>query len=100
MPRQAVRTYLEMLDAADLSGAPAPSSDAIVERVTGCPPELWRRLYTEVGREYHWVDRLGWTDEEITRYLADSALELWILRVKGEVAGYFELRQDGDGAVE
>jgi GNAT superfamily N-acetyltransferase len=100
MPRQAVRTYLEMHDAADLSGAPSPSADAVIERVEQCPPALWRHLYTEVGREYHWVDRLAWTDDEITAYLDDPALELWILRVNAETAGYFELRRHDDGAVQ
>lgn len=98
--RQAVRTYLEMTDAADLAAAPAPTPDAAIERMAQCPPALWRHLYTEVGREYHWVDRLVWTDQEIVDYLADPALELWILRVKGETAGYFELRRHEDGAIE
>lgn len=84
----------------DLAGAPSPSPDAIIERAEQCPPALWRLLYTEVGREYHWVDRLPWTDDDITRYLADPALELWVLRVEGEPAGYFELRHHDDGAVE
>lgn len=100
MARQAVRTYLEMHDAAELQGAPAPSTEAVIERMEPCPPALWRHLYSEVGREYHWVDRLAWTDEEIVEYLADPALELWILRVKGETAGYFELRRHDDGAIE
>jgi len=100
MTRQAVRTYLEMADPADLDAAGAPSPEVIVDRVEACPPSLWRRLYSEVGREYHWVDRLAWTDEEITSYLADPALELWVLRVAGETAGYFELRRHDDGAVE
>lgn len=98
--RQAVRTYLEMHDASALQGVPVPSADAVIERMERCPPALWRHLYTEVGREYHWVDRLAWTDEEIATYLADPALELWILRVKEEPAGYFELRRHDDGAVE
>jgi len=97
---QAVRTYLEMLDPADLDGAPAPGPDAAVERVDDAPPTLWRFLYTEVGRQYHWVDRLGWTDDEIAAYLSDPALELWLLRAGGETAGYFELRKHPDGAVE
>ncbi len=100
MPRQAVRTYLEMHAPSDLAGAPSPSPDAVIERVEQCPPALWRLLYTEVGREYRWVDRLPWTDDDITRYLADPALELWVLRVKGEPAGYFEVRRHDDGAVE
>ena len=89
-----------MTDPAALQAAPAPSLDALVERVEGCPPALWRHLYTEVGREYLWTDRLAWTDEDIERYLADPALELWILRVSGETAGYFELRKDAGGDVE
>jgi ribosomal protein S18 acetylase RimI-like enzyme len=89
-----------MTDPADLEAAGAPAPGVIVERIEACPPALWRRLYTEVGRDYHWVDRLAWTDEEITRYLADPALELWVLQEAGETAGYFELRRDDNGAVE
>ncbi len=100
MPTQAVRTYLEMHDPADLEGALAPAGDIRIDREAAAPPALWRHLYTEVGREYHWVDRLPWTDEDITRYLSDPALELWVLRVTGETAGYFELRRHDDGALE
>ena len=99
-PRQAVRTYLEMCDRSALSAAGPPAAGVTVEREAQCVPSLWRHLYTEVGREYHWVDRLPWTDEDIRTYLADPALELWILREQGEPAGYFELRTHDDGAVE
>jgi GNAT superfamily N-acetyltransferase len=97
---RAVRTYLEMTDPSALDGASAPEPGAAVERVENAPPSLWRSLYSEVGREYHWVDRLAWTDDEIRTYLGDPALELWVLRVGGETAGYFELRQYPDAAVE
>lgn len=96
----AVRTYLEMTDPSALEGAPAPDAGSVVERVEQAAPGEWRYLYTEVGRQYHWVDRLGWTDEEIKAYLADPALELWVLRAGGEPAGYFELRRHPDEAVE
>ncbi len=86
MARQAVRTYLEMIDPTALQPAAAPSADTVIEREERCAPAVWRLLYTEVGREYHWVDRLAWTDEAITRYLADPALELWVLRVQGEIS--------------
>jgi len=97
---RAVRTYLEMTDPGLLDGAERPSAEAVVTREGQAAPSLWRFLYTEVGREYHWVDRLTWTDEQIEAYLADPALELWVIRVAGEPAGYFELRQEADGAVE
>jgi GNAT superfamily N-acetyltransferase len=97
---QAVRTYLEMTDPSQLTGESAPPAGATLVREAACPPALWRRLYAEVGRDYHWVDRLAWTDEEIRRYLNDPAVELWILREGTEVAGYFELRRDSEGGVE
>jgi len=100
MPRHAVRTYLEMTDRSLLSDADAPSADVTLAREDACPPDVWRRLYADVGREYHWVDRLAWTDDEVAHYLGDPALELWILRERGEPAGYFELRQHTDGGVE
>jgi ribosomal protein S18 acetylase RimI-like enzyme len=100
MTPQAVRTYLEMRDRSALSPSDAPPADARIERMADCPPALWRRLYTEVGRDYHWVDRLPWTDDDIRSYLADPALDLWILYEADDVAGYFELRRHDDGAVE
>ncbi|HMC76238.1 MAG TPA: GNAT family N-acetyltransferase [Vicinamibacterales bacterium] len=100
MNRQAVRTYLEMTDRSALDGDPVPPAGAVLARETACAPTVWRGLYTGVGREYHWVDRLEWTDEHIAAYLADPALELWVLRLDRELAGYFELRRHDDGAVE
>ncbi len=97
---QAVRTYLEMTDRSQLTGEPVAPSGVTLVRERSYPAALWRRLYTDVGREYHWVDRLGWTDAEIRRYLDDPAVELWILRDGTEVAGYFELRRDAEGGVE
>jgi GNAT superfamily N-acetyltransferase len=89
-----------MTDPDELSPADPPSVNVVVERIEQCPPALWRTLYTEVGRQYHWVDRLGWNDEDIIRYLSDPALELWVLKEADVVAGYFELRKHDDGAME
>ena len=97
---RAVRTYLEMTSPDDLDAAAAPTPDAAVERIENCRPAFWRQLYSEVGGQYHWVDRLGWSDQEIAAYLGDPALELWVLRAGGETAGYVELRAEPDGAIE
>ncbi len=87
------RTYLEQTNLDELRPAAPPGEDVIVLQVEDCTPSLWRRLYGEVGAAYHWVDRLGWTDEDIQAYLSDPAVSLWVLTVSGEVAGYFELRK-------
>jgi len=89
-----------MTDPSALEGSEAPGPGVSVGRVEDPPPDLWRFLYTEVGRDYHWIDRLSWTDDEIRAYLADSGLELWLLKEGEETAGYFELRTHADEAVE
>ena len=68
-----------------------------LERVGDCPPAFWRFLYTEVGRKYHWFDRLPWTDEQIRQYLDDEAVTLYVMWVEGAPAGYFELRMTAIG---
>jgi ribosomal protein S18 acetylase RimI-like enzyme len=96
----ATRTYLEMLSPRDLRGAESPFDGIRIERVIARAPSFWRYLYTEVGRAYHWVDRLPWTDDEILRYLTDPAIQLWVMTSGGAPAGYFELRTVDDGSVE
>jgi GNAT superfamily N-acetyltransferase len=96
----ATRTYLQMLNRSELRPSRGADDGVRVERVGAFTPAFWRYLYTEVGREYHWVDRLGWSDDEIRAYLADPAISLWLLTVDGAPAGYFELRRDADNGVE
>ena len=100
MSRTATRTYLEMRSPSDLRRAGPPCDRVRIERVEPVPPAFWRYLYAEVGREYHWVDRLVWTDDDILRYFGDPALELWVMAVGVVPAGYFEVRNVDDGSVE
>ena len=96
----AVRTYVEMRAPSELRPADVPDLPVRIERVTDCPPAFWRFLYTEVGGQYHWVDRLPWTDDEIRAYLDDPAVSLYLMSVSGAPAGYFELRRDADDSME
>jgi GNAT superfamily N-acetyltransferase len=98
--RRAVRTYLEMRDASALQPAAVPALLPRIEQVHDCPSSFWRYLYREVGWRYHWVDRLGWSDDEIQRYLKDPSISLWVMWVSGAAAGYFELRRDSEKAIE
>lgn len=100
VPLISTRTYLEMRAPTDLQPAPPPEMPVRIERVDDCPPAFWRFLYTEVGRPYHWVDRLPWTDQQICDYLSDPALNLYVMWVAGAPAGYFELRREPDEACE
>ena len=87
MPRvEVTRTYLELLKPGDLVAASCPDPRLRIERVEECPASFHRYLYAEVGRAYHWVDRLGWTDEQTFAYLASPAVSLWVLYCAGAPA--------------
>ncbi len=97
---QVERTYLELRERASLRPAPCPDPSARVERMDGCPVSFFRYLYAEVGRAYHWYDRLAWTDEQNRARLEDPAVSVHLLTVAGAPAGYFELQRHADGSVE
>jgi GNAT superfamily N-acetyltransferase len=95
------RTYLEMTRPEDLVPFRLADPAVRVERVFECPPSFFRYLYAEVGRRYHWVDRLGWSDEQFRCRLSDPNVTLWVLWVEAAPAGYFELeRHPDDGSIE
>ena len=101
MPPVDVRkTYLQLESRADFSPSPCPDPQARVEPVFGAPASFFRYLYVEVGRAYHWVDRLPWTDDQLRQRLAQPGVFLHVLSVAGAPAGYFELEKHLDGSVE
>jgi ribosomal protein S18 acetylase RimI-like enzyme len=97
---EVTRTYLEMRDIAELK--PARSDDPLIriEPQPRCSVELFRTLYAEVGKDYHWIDRLPWTDEDIAKYLLQPEISLWLMTYDDKRAGYFELRKCEDGSTE
>ena len=94
------QTYLEMTQPDDLQAYQLIDARIRILQAIDCPASFFRYLYTEVGRKYHWVDRLGWTDDEIRAYLADPGVSLWVMYYEGSPAGYFELNKAADGATE
>ena len=94
------RTYLEMRDRGALRPARTDLTGVRVERVERCTPAFYRLLYTEVGRRYRWIDRLGWTDDEIRAHLETPGISVWLLSVQGGPAGYFELSRGAEDDVE
>ena len=59
---------------------------------------LNRWFYREVGRDFHWVDRLGWSEQRWQAWA--ESVETWLLHDQGTPAGYAELRPFRDGATE
>ena len=97
---EVTRTYLEMRSPSELQGARSDDARIRIEQMPECPASFFRYLYVEVGRNYHWIDRLPWTDEDIARHLQQPENSLWLMTDDGQTAGYFELRKCEDGSVE
>ena len=94
------RTYLEMRAPSELHAARNEDPLIKIEQQQNCSNESFRFLYREVGRNYHWTDRLPWTDQEIETYLRRPEVSLWLMTYDGEIAGYFELKKESDGSTE
>jgi len=94
------RTYLEMRSPADLQSALSEDPLIQISREQDCSLDRFRWLYAEVGRNYHWVDRLPWTDEQIRTHLNLPENSLWVMKYGSDVAGYFELRRCEDRSTE
>ena len=97
---EVTRTYLEMRHPSELNASLSNDPLIQIERQRDCSVELFRELYAEVGKNYHWIDRLPWTDEDIAKYLLQPEISLWLMTYGGETAGYFELRKCEDESTE
>ena len=93
------RTYLELRDPRQLKRKPMPAGGSVV-RVSPCPVPHYRELYTRVGDQWHWRDRLAWSDERLAQELAKPNVSVWELRVGDAIGGYFELELQANSEVE
>ncbi|MFO1350408.1 MAG: GNAT family N-acetyltransferase [Gammaproteobacteria bacterium] len=101
MPIQAVTTYyLEMRDPRALRPK-RPGHIGLEIRQAQVPlPELNRFLYTAVGGNWYWIDRLGWSYAQWQDWVDRPELQTWVAYVTGTPAGYFELEAQAGGDVE
>ncbi len=92
-------TYLEMTSANEAAGFDRPRMLDVRRAEVPCP-ELNRFLYTAVGSDWWWYDRLGWSRAKWLGYLDRPELETWVAYLSGTPAGYFELEAQGGSEVE
>jgi GNAT superfamily N-acetyltransferase len=99
-----VRTFtrwnLEQTDPAQLRRAKVPGPEVRVARVGRPSPEFSRYLYTAVGGDWYWIDRLGWTWHQWRDWLDRPGAETWVAWAEDSPAGYAELDPQAEGRVE
>ncbi|NUS11916.1 MAG: GNAT family N-acetyltransferase [Streptomyces sp.] len=94
--------FLEQNAPDELRPAAVPAADEGVRIVRAEVPsaEFGRFLYTAVGADCTWTDRLRWQPEQWRELLSRPGTELWVAYQHGTPAGYVELEGQGGGAVE
>ncbi|MFI1396959.1 GNAT family N-acetyltransferase [Streptomyces sp. NPDC020681] len=91
---------LEQTSPADQRPAAAPSDDVKIVRAEVHSPEFSRFLYTAVGGDIHWNDRLTMSYAQWEELLGRPGTETWVAYEKGTPAGYAELQAQDEGSVE
>jgi ribosomal protein S18 acetylase RimI-like enzyme len=71
-------------------------SDLTIIKMGVALPAYYRFLYGTVGRDYQWIDRLPWTDEQLQQYLSSPSVSVWVAYYKGTPAGYIELQREAE----
>lgn len=88
--------YLEMRSPDQLRPARVPEPLPQLVRAEIPSPALNRFLYTSVGGDWRWTDRLPWSWERWMQWLDRPTHQTWVLYVSGTPAGYFELERQSD----
>ena len=85
------RSFLEIKSLKELNCVKKPSEKVEVNLVN--PPDflLNKFLYKQIGKKYHWTDRLYWSDQQWIKYVTQKDLYTYILKVNDDIAGFFEL---------
>ena len=91
MNKKVERNYLEITSLKDLRGSFYNSDDYTVEIVNPVDFQLNKFFYKNIGKNHNWVDRLVWTEKQWIEYVSNTKVETYVLKAKGEFAGYFEL---------
>ena len=96
MTKKIFRNYLELKSLDGFKEVKKLSEDHSVELLNPKDFQLNKFFYKNIGRNYHWIDRLVWKDLDWTKYISDEKLFTYILKDKTEIAGYFELLFDNN----
>ena len=85
-------TYLEMSEAPRLEPAHPPLNRRIaLLRARQPTVKFYRFLYDAVGEEWTWWERRIVPDAQLQAYIQDERVEVYVLYVEGQPAGFFEL---------
>lgn len=91
------RYFLQMSSRSQWKPVCRKSDELLLMKAEVPNPELSRFLYTAVGGDWYWIDRLNWSYDRWMTLLSDPNFHTWVLYRRGTPAGHFELHQSSRG---
>lgn len=97
---ETVVTFLEMQAEVLHHVAPPANIKLLLLRVENISLHFYRFLYNSIGRDFEWHDRKYLSDSELSGFIHAEGVEVWVLYVGGQPAGYFELGPADNTTIE
>ena len=91
MIKKVKRNYLEINSIKDLSETYSFPEKSSVNLVKPADFQLNKFFYKNIGKKHNWVDRLIWTEKQWEEYTTNKNVKTYVLKIKEDIAGYFEL---------
>ncbi len=96
IPDTLVTTYMHMTHPTDFRPGYIDDSNLTIITMNKADVTFYRFLYSEVGRDYRWRDRLVITEHELREAISRPGVSIHVMYVHGVPAGYVELARTGD----
>jgi GNAT superfamily N-acetyltransferase len=88
---ETIVTFLEMTEEPVHHITPPSNLKLMLTRTEHITLGFYRFLHGAVGHDYNWQDRTSLSDAELGSLIHAEGIEIWVLYVSGQPAGYFEL---------
>ena len=91
MIEEIFRKYLEIKSIDDLNEVQKPSFSYSLNLIESRDFQINKFLYKQIGKKYHWIDRLSWADKNWIAYVSNKNLITYFLKNNDDLVGYCEL---------
>jgi ribosomal protein S18 acetylase RimI-like enzyme len=85
------RKYLEIKSLENLKEIKKPSQNYFVDLIYPEDFQLNKFFYKNIGKNYQWVDKLDWSNQNWIDYVSNKKFSTYILKDKNDPIGFFEL---------
>ena len=82
------RNYLEIKSIDTLTESNSPKVSHSIDLVDPADFQINKFFYKNIGKKHRWTDRLIWSDNDWIKYVTNSRVETYILKVENNFAGY------------